>query len=1082
MKRGIKYFAGTAAALSALLFVQCQSGEAQTKNKEVSLEEGFKTPPESVKPAVYWYWLNDNISKEGAIKDLEAMKEMGIGTAFMGNIGNQAGDFGKLPFGSDGWWDVVHASLKKAGELGIDIGIFNSPGWSQSGGPWIKPERSMRYLASSEIRVKGGQKVEVNIPAPGEDFQDVRTIAFLAPKNDGDLFSALKPKVKTSPEFANAQALSDGGRGEGIVIDKELKELTIDIAANKDFTARSLTLYFTSYTKAEAELFANVDGRFRSVKKFEIKRVYHKKLPNIVGYEVFAPFTVAIPATKAKEFRLVLKNIPEAAIAEVEFSSYPRIDKFAEKKLAKMHPDPAPTWGSYMWDDAAKLEDPAFAVKSADVMDISEFMKKDGTLVWNAPKGDWVIQRTGMLSSRVTNNPATGSARGLETDKMSKEHIEFHFNSYMGEVLKRIPAEDRKTFKYVVQDSFETGSQNWTDGFAKEFEKRYGYDPVKFIPVLSGRVVDSAEISDRFLWDMRRLVADKVAYDYVAGMREVAHKNGLKTWLENYGHWGFPGEFLQYGGQSDFVSGEFWNEGLGTVENRAASSCVHIYGKDKVWSESYTAGGKDYERSPASLKRRGDMAYVEGINQTLLHVYMHQPYEDKTPGINAWFSTEFNRKNTWFFKMKPFIQYLRRNMFMLQQGVNVADIAYFIGEDAPKMTGILSPELPQGYNFDYINAEVIINALEVKDGILTLPHGTTYRLLVLPPQDTMRPELLKKIRKLAEDGALVLGPKPTRSPSFENYPECDRDVKKLADQLWGNVDGVKVKSRKVGKGIIASGLGIQEALDLVKVVPDFGSSDKNVQYVHRSLKDAEVYFVTNQNAKPVEAKLSFRVAGKAPELWDSNTGEMRPLPAFETKNGITTIPMKFDTYQSAFVVFRKAGNPTGKTLADNYPARTKLADVAKNWKVDFLEKKFGPKDVQNFSELSDWSKSGDDAIKYYSGTAVYKNTFEVKNVSGFKKVTIDLGRVEALAGVKINGKCAGGVWTPPYALDITKLVKEGANEIEVEVTNTWINRLVGDLSLPEEKRNTWQLVKYISEKTPLKSSGLLGPVLVLGEK
>jgi len=1069
------------AALAVLATTACTSKAPQKPAQSLTLEEGFKNPPAITKPAVYWYWLNDNISKDGALKDLEAMNEVGIGTVFIGNIGNQAGEFGKVPFNSQEWWDVMRASLKKAGELGIDIGIFNSPGWSQSGGPWITPERSMRYLAYSEIKVKGGAKIEEKLPVAGENFEDVRVIAFKAPKDDGVLFSALKPAVTSAPAIENIALLADGAEDKSVFFDGSLKTAEIYFAAQQEFSARGLTFILSSYTKADAELFAKINGEWKSVKSFKINRTHHRKLVNIVGFKPYAPLAFALPAVNAKEFKLKLTNIEEAAIAEVRLSSAAPLEYYAEKQLAKMHPNPAPDWYSYMWPAQAALDVKEDAVPSAEVLDISKYMSKDGTLVWNAPKGEWIIQRLGMLSSGVTNNPASGSARGLETDKMSKAHIAYHFDSYMGEVLKRVPAEDRKTFKYVVQDSYETGSQNWTDGFGEEFKARYGYDPLKFAPVLSGRIVDSPEISDRFLWDLRRLIADKVAYDYVAGLREASHKNGLKTWLECYGHWGFPAEFLQYGGQSDFVAGEFWNEGLGTVENRAASSCVHTYGKGLVWSESFTAGGKDYQRSPAMLKRRGDLAFTEGVNKTLLHVYMHQPYEDKTPGVNAWFSTEFNRKNTWFFMMKPFVKYMQRCMFMLQQGVNVADIAYFIGEDTPKMTGVAEPALPYGRNFDYINAEVICGKLEVKDGEFVLPHGTSYKLLVLPPQETMRIEVLKKIKKLAEDGGTVLGPKPLRSPSLQDYPQCDAEVKKLADELWGNVDGANVKFRKVGKGIIASNLSAEEALKLAGCPnPDFASDNKKLAYVHRTDGETQIYFVSNQDGKDAKAETSFRVQGLAPELWDPLSGDIRPLPAFSQTNGMTTVPLEFARYGSAFIVFRKTGMPTAAGFAGNFPPLKTLAEISADWKVDFANKTFGPKETLVFNKLEDWSKSANAEVKYYSGEASYKNSFTLKGAAKFKKIAISLGDVQALAEVKINGQYAGGVWTHPYVLDITPFVKEGVNTIEVNVVNTWVNRLVGDALLPPQKRYTWLLVNPFKPETKLMPSGLLGPVKVEG--
>ena len=296
----------------------------------------------------------------------------------------------------------------------------------------------------------------------------------------------------------------------------------------------------------------------------------------------------------------------------------------------------------------------------------------------------------------------------------------------------------------------------------------------------------------------------------MGGLREQCNANGLKLWLENYGHWGFPAEFLQYGGASDCVGGEYWVTGdLGSIECRAASSCANTYGKPVVSAESFT-GGPAFQNAPWGLKARGDWAFCEGINHFVLHVYIHQPREDWVPGMNAWFGTEFDRHNTWFESGKTWVEYLRRCCFLLQQGTRVADAAYFIGEDAPKMTGIRRPELPAGHDFDYINAEVILDKLSVKGGRLVLPHGTSYRALVLPELPTMRPEVLQKIQQLVKAGATVVGTPPSRSPSLEHFPQCDAQVKQAAAELWGEAAPAKAGKRAFGKGALVWGKSMKE--------------------------------------------------------------------------------------------------------------------------------------------------------------------------------------------------------------------------------------------------------------------------------
>jgi hypothetical protein len=665
---------------------------------------------------------------------------------------------------------------------------------------------------------------------------------------------------------------------------------------------------------------------------------------------------------------------------------------------------------------------------------------------------------------------------------MSKTHIVAHFDAFIGDILRRVPAEDRKSLKMVVQDSYETGGQNFTDGMIDEFEKRYGYDPVPFLPVYSGHVIGSPDQSDRFLWDVRRMVADRVAYDYIGGMREISHQNGLVTWLENYGHWGFPGEFLQYGGQSDEIGGEFWNGGndIGDAECRLASSCAHIYGKQKVYAESFTSSGFVYGRHPAQLKAMGDWSFTLGINNTVFHLYIHQPYEDRYPGTGAWFGTEFNRHNTWFSQADVYLQYIKRCNYMLQQGLNVADAAYFIGEDTPKTDGIRNPELPKGYSFDYINAEVIIRDMTVKDGKLVLPHGTSYRVLVLPPLETVTPELLQKIERLAAAGGVILGPPPSRSPSMKDYPQADERIKLLAGKMWGDTP---VKKREYGRGLILSDMSMNEVFALLNAAPDFLTADTDsVLYSHRTVDGTEIYFVSNQSSEPAAIKPQFRVRGLQPELWDAVTGEIRLLPAFTQKDETTVVPLKLEAGGSAFVVFRQKGNPAADGIAANYPEPAAKIPVNGTWKVRFEPDsvKRGPSESVTFKELQDWTQSEDERIRYYSGTAVYTTQFTADNIPCNKKYGLDLGKVSVMAKVKINGQYAGGVWTAPYRVNVTPYLKQGENTLEIEVVNTWVNRIIGDMNLPDEQRKVRPNYNSWKPDSPLTSSGLLGPVELTG--
>ena len=1053
------------------------TGNGQDKN---ALEAGFMNPAEKVQTSVYWYWISGNISEEGVKKDLYSMKEAGINRAFIGNIGLEGihTPYKTVPFYSEEWWKILHAALKTATELGIEIGIFNSPGWSQSGGPWVKPEQAMRYLASVKAEVSGGKQVEVVLAKPDKDFQDVRVIAFPSVEKKATRLSAANAKVTSAMSLQNLNSLIDGDKETAVLFtEKSEKPVAIDFRTDQPFTLRSLQIFPARQPiQTNARLLVKENGGYRMLSEFKIDR-FNANLN--VGFDPYAPVVISVPETTASEFRLELANTASGmGLGEVEFLSLPAVERYPEKTLAKMFQTPLPYWHEYQWPVQPEVGDPSLVIDPGKVLDISAFLQGD-RFVWKAPAGEWTILRTGMLPTGVTNSPADPEATGLEIDKMSRKHVEAHFEAFMGEIYRRIPAEDRACWKVVVQDSYETGGQNFTDDFLSEFQARYGYDPLPFLPAYEGYVVGSEDRSDRFLWDLRRLIADKVAYDYVGGLRDVCHKYGLTTWLENYGHWGFPGEFLQYGGQSDEIGGEFWSFGdLGNIENRAASSCGHIYGKQKISAESFTSGGTPFSCYPAMMKQRGDRFFTEGINNTLLHVYISQPSEEREPGMNAWFSSEFNRLNTWYPQMDLFTSYLKRVNYMLQQGLNIADVAYFIGEDAPKMTGIVDPELPKGYQFDYINAEVIERDLFVKDGLLTLPHGTQYRILVLPKLETMRPELLAKIKKLIEDGAVVLGPAPKRSPSGESFPTADRQVEKLAGELWSGLDGRSVKAVKRGKGELLFGMTMEEALKYIGCVPDCGlPADAPVLYGHRSAGDADIYFISNQKDEMIEIRPEFRIRSRQPELWDATTGRIRTLPAYEVTAAGTVVPLKLYPYESAFIVFRRSATKAeGTGLQLNYPVLQTLVRLDAPWKVSFEEKRRGPAS-QTFARLEDISKNENPDIRYYSGTIWYETEFKLKKKPE-GELYLNLNDVGVMAKVKINGQYAGGVWTAPYRVNVTDLVRKGKNKVEIEVVTTWMNRLIGDSGLPESERKTWTPCNSWKPTDTLQKSGLVGPVYI----
>ncbi len=1085
----MKYIRSVPAALLFFLFFNFPASAQQAPGPLPAtflsrLQAGFVTPPDSLKPWIYYYWISDHVSKEGITKDLEAMAKIGIGEALIGDIGLDEVPPGKVKMLSEEWWQLTEHAIREGGRLGVKIGLFNSPGWSQSGGPWVKPGEAMRYLVYKDTVLKGPAAFSGQLKAPHDTFQDVALLAFPQPAEDDHWMTADHPTVTLNDSTTPITTLTDGLLSTTFATDSltATRPVRIQLTTSNTLHPRTLFLYPSNISfMADVELQVLRNGTYATIEQFRYDRSNYALNVGPVPQAVLA---VALPPVTGSSFRLIFTDIrnrnnkPEKfGLAEIALSPAAAIDRFAEKQLDKMYPTPLPYWKEYQWPLLPEPDANGLAVDASRVVNLTASMDTTGRLQWQVPAGNWVLMRIGVTPTGTQNAPTAPYARGLEVDKMNKLHLQAHFDAYIGELLRRMPPADRTAFTHVIADSYEMGSENWTEGMEQRFRNKFGYDPLPYLPVISGRIVESREKSDRFLWDLRRLIADMVASEYVGGLRELSNKAGLRIWLENYGHWGFPAEFLQYGGQSDDIAGEFWNEGeLGNIECKAASSAAHIYGHTKVYAESFTSGGKAYQRTPAMLKKRGDWSFTEGINHVLLHLYIHQPYENKSPGINAPFGTEFNRKNTLFDFSKDWVDYERRCMLLLQQGRAVSDVCYFIGEDAPKMTGVRDPALPKGYSFDYINAEVVMTRLQVNEGRLVLPDGMSYRMMVLPPLQTITPQVLAKIEELVKDGAVVLGPKPLRSPGLEHYPDADRTVRELADKLWGTAHE---KNRPYGKGLLLSNMTMPEALAAVQLIPDLGIPDHvPVLFTHRSMPGADIYFLTNQSDSTVLFDAAFRGRYAQAQFWDATNGTVRALPQATALSQTTLLPITLAPAQSGFVVFPDGGTPL--STGTNFPVPDTLLTIKTPWTLRFDTAMRGPAKGVLTPALKSWSVSTDPRIRYYSGKVRYRNQFTLKALPGAgQHVFVHTGGFNGIAKVFVNGQEASTIWTAPWQADVTSLVKKGANKLTIEFVSTWVNRLIGDSGLPEKDRITWMPVNPYKPEDHLHPAGLTMPVKIL---
>lgn len=770
-------------------------------------------------------------------------------------------------------------------------------------------------------------------------------------------------------------------------------------------------------------------------------------------------------------------------------------------------------------------------ISKSQVLDLTDKLLPGGMLNWTVPPGNWTIMRFGRRNNGAVTRPAPLPGLGFESDKFDTVALNAHLDEYIGKLLHKIGPLDTTVpggLKMLHMDSWEMGAQNWTAQLRTEFMKRRGYDPLPFYPVYAGNVIESLDISERFLWDLR-LTCQELVLDYhAAQVKKYSHRYGLGLSIEPYDM--NPTADMELGAVADVPMCEFWSKGFGFNSSFScveATSIAHINGQSLVPAEAFTAAGEEARKQyPGSMKEQGDWAFAAGINRFMYHTFQHQALADRwKPGMTMGpYGVHWDRGQTWWPMVEGYHRYISRCQFMLQQGHTVADILYLTPEGAPHvfrppasaMTGDNVLPDRRGYNFDGCSPGQLYKAF-VKDNQIVFPGGASYRFLVLPSSETMTPALLEKIRSLVSDGAIVIGMPPVKSPSLSGFPECDGKVQSIAAELWGKSELPKVQTERIyGKGkIIWNGtLSVKTANELypaydltAKLLNEMGvtedfTSTAPVRYTHRATSEWDIYFVSNRTNESVKGDCIFRAAKTSPELWDPLTGKIRKLPQFSDSNGMTTIPLAFDAFQSFFVVFRKhtPGNSPGKM---NFPENTTIASLHGAWEVSFDPKWGGPEKAVRFDSLKDWTLHAEEGIRYYSGIAVYRQRFDFPQTGATAKsdrLYLGLGEVKNLARVLLNGKDLGVVWTSPWKVDITEAVKQKENVLEIAVANLWPNRLIGDEKLPDdgikngqwpdwlikgEKRTsgryTFTTYRYYTKDAPLLKSGLIGPVTIQRE-
>lgn len=1129
--------------LSALLLGLSFSATAQDFNKDFS-PSSFANPPAENQVATWWHWMDGSFTKEGITKDLEAMKAAGISNATVLNIYRMIGvqDALSIAFDSPEWYAMFRHAVEEADRLGIEIGAANCDGWSESGGPWITPETSMKMYTWRKTFVKGsGRTQNVKLAQPFGKERFYRDVAVVAYRSEApNSFVAAAPSISCNGSYPletlikshkyhdetrhidlyddfPAEILIDGNPASALTLNED-KQVRIDFA--KPFTAEQLQIYIlVSAAKFPVPVLIEVSDDGQSWR--EAGRVYPKAANSLQK--------LSFPKTTAKHWRLTINE---------EFSATTLGELCLLKKGERG-----------LYDTAAAGVVPS----SGEVLDLTDKMSPDGTLRWDAPKGDWTVIRFGYTSNGKFNHPASPQGVGLECDKMDTTALNIHFNAFPRKLIEAAGPYAGKTFTYLLVDSWECGQQDWTAAMPAEFEARRGYSLIPYIPVLCGERVGSAEISDAFRHDFDKTRGELVLNNYFKHLSDLCHRAGLKLYSEGiYGGNSMPPvDVLQSYKYCDVPMTEFWAQASeyrewpivykpSNYSNHGIPYHVSLlYDKPVIGSEAYT-GMALYSESPIDLKLYGDKAYAEGVNRMILHSYVMQP-NDLRPGVTLGiYGQTFNRNNLWFNYSDGFFAQQARMQYMLQKGDRRADALVYIGDALPNVemsAAEIERSLPRNLKFQYINQEVLLDRLSVKDGLIWLDGRVPFKFLMLR-DSRLDIATARKIEALVRDGALLYGPRPTQTLSLVDLDKNNAELSGIASRVWGaeSLDG---DYHIYGKGKVVWTLRRLEK-EFTRDLSVKGADIDDIIYLHKTYGDVDYYYVSNKdNTETVNIEVAFALENRHPEIWNPMDGTITDQAMYINAPGKTIVPLSLKPKQGVFVVLRKGEDlhvcaletPDGKSVfpvsdgdySIDYPVVYRDSDgefyleqaAAGSWYVGFSndtstrvkvtpagkvsidgtvgtmtfedEPMLGTMPIGGFREFT---QSLNPLIKYYSGVVTY-DTEAVLPESFFQKgtrVLISIPAFGSTARLTVNGKTLETIWDPNYSADITPYVKEGRNEIRIVVTNQWRNRLVGDKAGIPSTEKHWTTSplqqkhippqQIIHEYTLLYPAGISKPVTI----
>ena len=1088
----------------------------KTSTAQDNVFANFQTPPKAAMPRVWWHWMNGNITKDGIAKDLLWMHRSGIGgfQNFDAALATPQIVEKRLIYMTPEWKDAFRFTTRLADSLHLEMAIAGSPGWSESGGPWVKPQDGMKKIVWTETFVKTGASV-ISIPRPSGAtgpfqnipkqaglgstntekesptyYKDIAVIAYKLPDNDIAL-SELNPTITSSGGNFDLTQLTDGDLSKTNLLPRDSVKgyAWIKFSFAKPQTIKAVTLVGGG-DKGPFGLYGELKDT-RSLESSDDGENFH--------FICFIPAgavlqqTINTPVTTASYFRVTFKNPPAnnlgamfgmggaakppagTDIAEVVLHTASRVNMFEEKDAF------APAMALY-----AKATTPTNdLVNPTDVVDVTRKLNADGILNWTVPAGNWKILRFGYTLTGITNHPASPEATGLEVDKLDPVAIKSYFTNYLDQYKNATGGlmGNKGGLQFMVTDSWEAGAQNWTGNLMQEFHKRRGYSLLPWMPVLTGHIVKSAEASDQFLFDYRKTLSDMVAVYHYDALTTILAEYGMKRYSESQeDRRAIIADGMEVKRTAAIPMSAMWTPGLTNggdqtdyeADIRESASVAHIYGQNLVAAESLTAfgiGGNAWSYAPENLKPTADLELANGLNRFVIHTSVHQPVDDKIPGLGLGpFGQWFNRHDTWAGVAKTWTDYLSRSSYLLQQGQFIADLLIYYGEDN-NITSLYNkklPVVPQGYNYDFINSDALVNLLTVKNGKLVTPSGMSYRVLMLDTNARkMSLPVLKKIQALVKDGATITGIKPENTPSLS---DDDATFKNTVNEIWNT-----------GNPKVFTGKSLDEVMTSLNITPDFTYTkpqpNTRLLYVHRKLLDREIYWINSRTDATQDIETSFRVQGKIPELWHPETGKSEKV-SYSMVNGVTKVNIHLQPNDAVFVVF--TGNAVKTSVILPVKPETQLTMLDGSWKVSFQKDRGAPAEA-TFDALASYTTNTDAGIKYFSGTADYTKTITAQ-AGWFKKgsqLWLDLGEVKNLAEVTVNGKSLGVVWKKPFRVDITGALKPGENKLSIKVINLWVNRLIGDAQPDVTNKITYTTMPFYQAKSPLQPSGLLGPVQIV---